>query len=551
MAEVFSIPKQWDKPIELENSVLRDDPAYVKKLLERFGKVEFTARALGLACRFRGLEMVKTLAVCGAKFSYDYETVRRLGQRSSYIYGEKPDENYAACIFGSVGISYIRVYYTGFYKRIPVVPLKERLEVLEYLCDNACRLGLDINELYFFSFFTEEEEMRGYLKERGAVIPPMWRNIVLTGGTGLDEGKDKWFDYCFLAEKIPEGAFVRDMSALAAELGGEKLHFTEYLWYMIDGHRDIKGFYPLLTEKYDLSKVNKGKMLESAVKSGSVEGLCAFAELGWLKTPKKRDQIIQLSSELGKTECTAWLLDFKNRTADFAAERLRAEKRQTRELNMDPNSVTALRRLWKLEKRPDGTIVILGYKGKKTEVTVPERIGGDTVTALGEYAFSPDAKRITAEQRAARAAIVKIILPDTITEIGEFAFCKCKSLGEIELPKGLSVISKGMLELTGISSIETSGNIRTIGNGAFYWCDKLKTVILNEGVEKLEKAVFYNCGALETAELPRSLRSIEPDSWTGTFYGCRNLTVRLHKGSYAEEYCLEMKIPYVYIEGLE
>ena len=35
---------------------------------------------------------------------------------------------------------------------------------------------------------------------------------------------------------------------------------------------------------------------------------------------------------------SAWLLDFKNRTADFAAERKKAEQKMMRELNANPNS---------------------------------------------------------------------------------------------------------------------------------------------------------------------------------------------------------------------
>ncbi len=51
-----------------------------------------------------------------------------------------------------------------------------------------------------------------------------------------------------------------------------------------------------------------------------------------------------------QTECSAWLLEFKNRTADFAAERDRAEKRMMRELNANPNSVTELKKIWGYEK---------------------------------------------------------------------------------------------------------------------------------------------------------------------------------------------------------
>ena len=65
---------------------------------------------------------------------------------------------------------------------------------------------------------------------------------------------------------------------------------------------------------------------------------------GWLKMPKKRDELIQFASDNKKTECTAWLLEFKNRTADLKAERERAEKKLMRQLNANPDSITELKR---------------------------------------------------------------------------------------------------------------------------------------------------------------------------------------------------------------
>lgn len=46
--------KPWEKIEKLEVAVMQDDPAQVDKVYEQTGKVEFTARALGPACRFRG-----------------------------------------------------------------------------------------------------------------------------------------------------------------------------------------------------------------------------------------------------------------------------------------------------------------------------------------------------------------------------------------------------------------------------------------------------------------------------------------------------------------
>ena len=43
--------------------------------------------------------------------------------------------------------------------------------------------------------------------------------------------------------------------------------------------------------------------------------------------------------------------------------------------------------------------MITSYKGTDTDVVVPEFIGKDKVTIIGEYAFSPRASRLTPEQK--------------------------------------------------------------------------------------------------------------------------------------------------------
>ncbi|MDE6726703.1 MAG: leucine-rich repeat domain-containing protein, partial [Oscillospiraceae bacterium] len=272
--------------------------------------------------------------------------------------------------------------------------------------------------------------------------------------------------------------------------------------------------------------------------------------------------MIQYASDNGKTESTAWLLDFKNRTADLAAERKRAEKKAERELNADPNSLSEIKKVWKFEKQessdstsaqgrqqsnPGGTVIVTGYKGDSTDVIVPEKICGDTVTAIGKYAFSPNAERLRKEQRALREAITKVTLPDTIESIGEFAFCKCKSLTEINFPKKLTKISKGMFEYTGFENIVIEGHIKRIGSAAFYVCRALKHVKLCEGVAEIGSGAFYNCTELETIELPRSLERVPSNVMPNApFWKCHKLTALVHKGSYAETYCKENNIAYKY-----
>lgn len=77
----------------LESAVLRNDVAEVRRLYAEHGSFEFTARALGLACRFCGLEMVKALVENGAAFQYDNDTPFKT--KYGVVY-ERKDASYPA-----------------------------------------------------------------------------------------------------------------------------------------------------------------------------------------------------------------------------------------------------------------------------------------------------------------------------------------------------------------------------------------------------------------------------------------------------------------------
>ena len=57
---------QRDKRAVLEHAALTKSPEEIAALCRQLGHVENSARALGLACRFRGLSYVKALVEGGA-----------------------------------------------------------------------------------------------------------------------------------------------------------------------------------------------------------------------------------------------------------------------------------------------------------------------------------------------------------------------------------------------------------------------------------------------------------------------------------------------------
>ena len=207
-----------------------------------------------------------------------------------------------------------------------------------------------------------------------------------------------------------------------------------------------------------------------------VSTLSVLAGAGWLSQPAKRDALIAFAAEQNCTEALAWLLDYKNRTADFAAEAAAQEKKLQREFTMDPNSATALKKIWSYKKREDGTLVITSYKGSDTVVTVPALIGKQKVTAIGENALSAGAW-LPYNNLEVREKITEVTVPEGIETIGEGAFRDCKSLETVHLPESL----------------------RTVGSAAFVRCGNLKSISLPKRIRTVAKNAFLDCPSLQDA----------------------------------------------------
>lgn len=384
------------------------------------------------------------------------------------------------------------------------------------------------------------------LKSQGAVLSDEVRNIISVSRS-IDAVNDDAFtkincDYQGAVRQMSAKDFINVIRALRDELG-EPLFFMPAIWQDIKKILFEDGVCECVLDCFD-NKMNKARTMRDIIKQGRADILVVCAEHGWLSQPKKRDEMIEYATANGKTECTAFLLNFKSCTADLASERAKAEKKLERELNAAPNSVTALKQIWSY-KKCEGGIIITGYKGRHTEVTIPEKIGKDDVVAIGDHAFCPFASRIKPEIKVIREAITKVTLPDTVRSIGENAFAECHKLEKIVIPS----------------------SVRTIDKCAFYWCNSLKFLEIPEGIEAIGDNAFSLCDALITLILPGSLKRIGANIvnriWLGIvapsgslaekYFADKGITAaqkpaEVKPNSRAERYCIQKKIPYIYKE---
>jgi hypothetical protein len=98
--------------------------------------------------------------------------------------------------------------------------------------------------------------------------------------------------------------------------------------------------------------------------------------------------------------------------------------------------------------------------------------------------------------------------------------------GNIKLPtqvkyngKTYSVIAidpGAFMNNTKLTGLTISGEIKTIGDRAFYGCKNIKTLLLKEGIEKMGDQAFCDCDMLEEVNIPKSMR----DAGEGPFADC-------------------------------
>jgi len=499
---IFHDTLQENKTELLEYAVLNQTPEQLAETVRGLGHIDMTARALGLACRFRGVETVRTLTECGANFDIPQdEDIERL----YHCYSGMKFDNYrsdfslyllktfrqikGACC--CKGLKLAKRAETDNKKYLLFLPDNERLKVLRYLCENKDRLLFNPSEMLFYAIFARDTVIVEELKSLGIGLSEKRLKRLTEGGMASDS---YWYEWCAMMGKLSDEDYIPVMKMIAAELGGKPLYCTGKVYDTVKKRFADKEIFDFFSNNFRTDKLNKTKIIRDLIDCNSVGMLPEIEKLGWLGNPKRRDELIEYAQKENKTECTAWLLDFKNRTADLVSEQKRAEKRMMTELNASPDSVLIMKKTWSFKKREDGTLIITGYKGNRTEIAVPEKIGKNVVSAIGEYAFSMNAPQLTDERALNRSRITKVIVPPTVRTIGEFAF----------------------------------GGTRWI-TGHYNVVSMLEEVILPGSLE-----IFADKESAENAPI--------------IFDKCPKLTVKIPHSPYAEIFCRKNKVNYAFTE---
>lgn len=499
----------------LETSVIQDTPAELAKVCREIGNAGFTARALGLACRFRGLDTVKVLVECGATFDIPKdENIENQFHCYAGTKWENYRSNYSLYLLNITkqikgaccckGLKLLKQVKKDDKTALKFLPDSERAEVLSYLCENAEKLSFAPEEMLYYAIFARDDFIVSELKKPGVGLSEKRIGYIANGGAITD---GYWYEWTAMMSKLPDEDYLPVMRKIAAELDGKKLHCTGKVYDITKNRFANAEILEFFSENFKTERLNKTDIIRSLIDYNAVNSLPMIERLGWLSDPRRRDEMTEYAQKLNRVECVAWLLDFKNRTADLAAERAKAEKKAERELNASPTSVIMMKKTWNFKKREDGTLIITSYKGTSTEVTIPNAIGKSAVAAIGAGAFAGGSGlcggRVTTyssyEQQKARRTITKVALPEGVNCIGAGAFADMTSLTDINIPE----------------------SVTEIGDAAFYQCPALSSLVIPKSVERIGEFAFRKCD---------------------------RLTAVVERGSFAEEYCKDNGVNFRYRE---
>ena len=519
------------KKVELlEQTVLKKDIDEVKRILKEEAPIEFTARAIGLACRFVGPQMVEALLDGGASLSFiltpAFKRKYDCRIKISNSYDEKINFEYFL----------LPAYKVRGYD-LEIIPDSERQQVLRILFN---RKEGNMNELLYYAILYNDNAILNTLDDLGINKIPKYKADILSWKHGrnsvlyADEREIKWvFDYTIRVSD--DEVALKMLSRFFACMDVEQIKFSESFFYSwpstFESRFCSKILFDFFVDKTNMvEKVKKWDLLYALVDQNNVEGIRYVLTQQWIRQP--REIKLLLSYAMKKENVTQELNDYILEIQTFIHQE-ESKNTSKKSLKDDkPLSVAEMKKVWGYKKQKDGTLIITSYKGEETNVIIPSVIGRGTVTAIDTHAFDTKAPRITEVLKNSRQEIAFVEIPGTIKNIPDRMFYAYyydvhaneekfphASLKTVILHDGIKKIGSSTFGYcTGLESIEIPNSVRKIDDHAFYNCRKLKKIKLPNKKRILSDYVFYGC-AFETFDIPEKVTEIPH----GLFYGCNSL----------------------------
>ncbi len=188
-----------------------------------------------------------------------------------------------------------------------------------------------------------------------------------------------------------------------------------------------------------------------------------------------------------------------------------------------PESVTFEERTYKVTGIGKAAFA---YAKNLTAISIPA-----SVTVVGPHAFygCSNLKSIKFSKKTnsigkmafAYSALEDVTLPDQLKELGDMAFAYCEKLKSVAIPNSISQFGNNVFkDCTALENIRFAEGLKIIGDYAFSGCKNLKTVVLPNSLKRPNVGAFANCEQLKEITLSANME----DLGVGVFEGCSSLS---------------------------
>ncbi len=135
---------------------------------------------------------------------------------------------------------------------------------------------------------------------------------------------------------------------------------------------------------------------------------------------------------------------------------------------------------------------------------------GDSVTTIGEYAFS------------GCRSLTSVTISNSVTTIGYSAFRECNSLTSVTIPNSVTTIGAGAFShCSSLTSVTIPNSVTTIGDNAFSYCKSLTSVTIPNSVTTIGDGAFSDCSSLISVTIPNSVTTIGGWAFSDCIYNHR------------------------------
>lgn len=119
-----------------------------------------------------------------------------------------------------------------------------------------------------------------------------------------------------------------------------------------------------------------------------------------------------------------------------------------------------------------------------------------------------------------RKEILKIELPEGLTSVGNLAFYECEKIQSVVIPKSVTRIGNyAFAGCSGMLMLDLGSGVQSIGEAAFSDCYVLTDLRLPNSLQRIGMKAFYRCESITILTVPASVTSIGVQA----FGYCKNL----------------------------